>query len=79
MTDRRGRITAWNPGAERLYGWRAEEAIGGLIERMVPPERVGEEADLRRRVFSGGAVEDLETVRRRRDGTTVSAATGSGG
>jgi PAS domain S-box-containing protein len=34
-TDRRGRITAWNPGAERLYGWRAEEAIGGPIERMV--------------------------------------------
>jgi PAS domain S-box-containing protein len=73
-TDRRGRITAWNPGAERLYGWRAEEAIGGLIERIVPPERRGEATDLRRRVFSGGTVEDLETLRMRSDGTTVAVS-----
>ena len=70
-TDRRGRITAWNPGAQRLYGWRAEEAIGGPIERIVPPDREGEAADLRRRVFSGATIEDLETVRMRRDGSTV--------
>jgi diguanylate cyclase (GGDEF)-like protein/PAS domain S-box-containing protein len=70
-TDRRGRITAWNPGAERLYGWQAQEAIGGPIERIVPPDRAGEAADLRRRVFSGGTVEDLETERMRRDGTTI--------
>ncbi|HEY6890340.1 MAG TPA: PAS domain S-box protein [Solirubrobacter sp.] len=70
-TDRRGRITAWNPGAQRLYGWRAEEAIGGPIERIVPPDRENEAADLRRRVFSGATIEDLETVRMRRDGSTV--------
>ena len=70
-TDRRGRITAWNPGAERLYGWGAADAIGGPVERIVPPGREGEAAALRRRVFSGGTIEELETERLRRDGTTV--------
>lgn len=70
-TDRRGRITAWNPGAERLYGWPAQDAIGGPVERIVPQDREGEAAALRRRVFSGGTIEELETERRRRDGTTV--------
>jgi PAS domain S-box-containing protein len=57
-TDRRGRVTAWNPGAERLYGWTAEEAIGGPVERPLPPDRADEAAALRRRVLSGGAIED---------------------
>jgi diguanylate cyclase (GGDEF)-like protein/PAS domain S-box-containing protein len=70
-TDRRGRITAFNPGAERLYGWPAHDAIGGPVERIVPPDREGEAAALRRRVFSGTAIEGLETRRLRRDGTTV--------
>jgi diguanylate cyclase (GGDEF)-like protein/PAS domain S-box-containing protein len=70
-TDRRGRITAFNPGAERLYGWPAADAIGGPVERIVPPDRAGEAAALRRRVFSGGAIEELETERVRRDGTRV--------
>jgi PAS domain S-box-containing protein len=73
-TDRLGRVTAWNPGAERLYGWAAEEAIGGPVERFFPPDRVAEAADLRRRVLSGGAVRQLETERLRRDGTTVSVS-----
>jgi diguanylate cyclase (GGDEF)-like protein/PAS domain S-box-containing protein len=70
-TDRRGRITAWNPGAERLYGWPAQDAIGGPVERIVPPARDGEAAALRRRVFGGATIEELETERLRRDGTTV--------
>ena len=70
-TDQHGRITAWNSGAERLYGWRSEDAIGGPIERLVPPERSGEAADLRRRALSGQDITDLETERVRRDGSRV--------
>ena len=70
-TDLRGRVTTWNPGAERLYGWTAGEAIGGPVERLVPAERAGEADDLIRRAISGRSVEELETERVRRDGTRV--------
>ena len=52
-TDRRGRITAWNPGAERLYGWQAREAIGGRSQRIVPPGGAARPTVFWRRVFSG--------------------------
>src|SRR6185369_7280394 len=70
-TDAHGRVTAWNPGAQRLYGWTAKEAIGSPVDRLETPSRAGETADLRRRVLAGASVEDLETERLCRDGSSV--------
>jgi len=39
-----GVITSWNPGAERMFGYSAEEMIGQPILRLIPPERQAEEA-----------------------------------
>jgi diguanylate cyclase (GGDEF)-like protein/PAS domain S-box-containing protein len=73
-TDRQGRVTAWNPGAERLYGWSAREAIGSSVERIVPPDRAGEVSSLLRRALAGRGVAEIETERLRRDGSRVAVA-----
>ena len=36
-TDLRGRILSWNPGAERLYGYPAAEAVGRPVDDLIPP------------------------------------------
>jgi two-component system cell cycle sensor histidine kinase/response regulator CckA len=66
-----GEITIWSPGAERVYGYRAEEARGRSIEFVVPPDRWKERAELGRRVRLGERVGPLETVRLRKDGTAI--------
>jgi PAS domain S-box-containing protein len=73
-TDLDGSITAWNPAAERIYGWSAAEAIGQSIELIVPAFRLDEEARLRQCVVRGEVIRDVETVRRRRDDTLVSVS-----
>jgi diguanylate cyclase (GGDEF)-like protein/PAS domain S-box-containing protein len=72
--DRRGMITSWNRGAERLYGHSAAEAIGRPISILEPPELEGEQHDLTQRVFAGSAVEQLETERVRKDGSRVAVS-----
>jgi diguanylate cyclase (GGDEF)-like protein/PAS domain S-box-containing protein len=69
-----GTITSWNPGAERLYGYGADEAIGLPSEMLVPPDRAGEEQRLLRGVFRGVAVDRLETERLRKDGELVAVS-----
>ena len=64
-----GTITSWNQSAERLFGYKAEEAIGQHITLIVPWERRSEEEDILRRLARGERVEHFETVRRRKDGT----------
>jgi PAS domain S-box-containing protein len=64
-----GMITSWNQSAERLFGYKAEEAIGQHITLIVPWERRSEEEDILRRLAAGKRVEHFETVRRRKDGT----------
>jgi PAS domain S-box-containing protein len=66
-----GTITSWNQGAERLFGYKAEEAIGQHITLIVPWERRSEEEDILRRLAGGERVDHFETVRRRRDGTDL--------
>jgi PAS domain S-box-containing protein len=66
-----GTITSWNQSAERLFGYKAEEAIGQHITLIVPWERRSEEEDILRRLARGERVEHFETVRRRRDGTDL--------
>jgi PAS domain S-box-containing protein len=64
-----GEVTGWNPGAERLYGYAAEEAIGRPISFTVPAHLKEESADLVRRSDHGEPVQNHQTQRRRKDGT----------
>ena len=66
-----GVITSWNKGAERLFGWKAQEAIGESIHLIVPPERRDEERDILERLRRGEPVEHLDVERLRKDGTHV--------
>jgi PAS domain S-box-containing protein len=66
-----GVITSWNPSAERIYGYGADEAIGQSITMLIPPDRVGETRDLMRRVAGGERVDRFRTRRVRKDGTEI--------
>ena len=66
-----GVITSWNKGAEKMYGYAAEEIVGKSVYDIVPPERRDELEQILERLKRGEAVERLETVRVRKDGTTV--------
>jgi diguanylate cyclase (GGDEF)-like protein/PAS domain S-box-containing protein len=66
-----GLIESWNPGAERLYGHTAAEAIGRQISIVEPRGRPGETPAMLALVRRGQAVEGLETLRVRRDGSEV--------
>jgi PAS domain S-box-containing protein len=64
-----GEVTGWNPGAERLYGYTAEEAIGRSISFTVPAHLKDESAELVRHSDGGEAVLNHQTQRQRKDGT----------
>src|SRR6202021_3590930 len=66
-----GTITSWNQSAERLFGYKAQEAIGQHITLIVPWERRSEEEDILRRLAGGERGDHFETVRKRKDGTTL--------
>src|SRR6202789_2713136 len=66
-----GTITSWNKSAERLFGYKAEEAVGQHITLIVPWERRSEEEDILRRLAGGERVDHFETERKRKDGATV--------
>jgi PAS domain S-box-containing protein len=66
-----GTITGWNGAAERLFGYRAAEAVGQSIEIIVPPERHGEVRDIFDRAGRGEHLEHFETSRVRKDGRSV--------
>ena len=66
-----GTILSWNPGAERLYGFSAEEAIGRHIAIIVPEDRHREIEAILDRIRQGERIEPHETVRRRKDGELV--------
>jgi PAS domain S-box-containing protein len=66
-----GRILSWNAGAERLFGYTADEMIGQPVATLVPEERMHELGSVARRVNDGEGVEEHQTRGRRRDGTEV--------
>ncbi len=65
------KITSWNAGAERLYGYTADEMVGRSVLALVPEDRQGEEPAILRQVNAGLKVEPYETVRRHKDGRNV--------
>ena len=69
--DLNGFIISWNAGAERMYGYPASDVIGRKLSVIVPEERAGELRAALDRVNKGESVEQLETVRRRKDGRLV--------
>jgi PAS domain S-box-containing protein len=69
-----GTITAWNPAAERLFGFTAAEAVGSRIDIIVPQDRRAETRQILDRIASGAAVEHRETLRRHKDGLDVHVA-----
>ena len=63
-----GIITSWNPGAERLFGFSAQEAIGQSMLLLFPPEKGGEELEILERIGRGETIDHFETERVRKDG-----------
>jgi PAS domain S-box-containing protein len=70
-TDLDGIITSWNGGAERLFGWRSDEAIGRSTEILIPADRRAEERLAFERVGEDAAVGHFETTRQRKNGLLV--------
>jgi PAS domain S-box-containing protein len=66
-----GIIQSWNAAAERLFGYKAEEAIGRHISLVIPPERVDEEDEIIASLRAGKRIEHYETERVRSDGERI--------
>jgi PAS domain S-box-containing protein len=66
-----GTITSWNGGAERIFGYAANEVIGRSIRIIIPPDRQHEEDDVLNHLRNGEYVQHFQTVRRRKDGSHV--------
>jgi len=69
-----GIITSWNRGAELIFGYSAEEAIGQHITLIIPPDLRVEEAAILERLKRGERIDHFETVRMRKDGTRLDLA-----
>lgn len=69
-----GLIASWNRGAEQLFGYTAEEAIGQSVLLIVPERLASEELDLIERVRRDKRYASFEAVRRRKDGTELDVA-----
>lgn len=65
------RIRLWNPAAERIFGWSAEEILGSGGLPMAPPSKRSESEELFARVMGGESLNDYETMRLRKNGTLV--------
>ena len=66
-----GLILSWNRGAERLFGFTAEEAIGRPVTIIIPLDRQDEEPSILDKIYRGERIEHFETVRQRKDGSLV--------
>jgi PAS domain S-box-containing protein len=66
-----GTIVSWNSGAEHLYGYTSQEVVGRSVGILIPEHRPEELPDICERIKRGESVDDMETVRVRKDGTKV--------
>ncbi len=69
-----GNITAWNRGAEKLFGYPSVELIGKPMLKLLPPERVDEEKNILAQIACGHSIEHFETVRVRKNGTRINVS-----
>jgi len=66
-----GTITSWNEGAQRIFGYTAQESIGRNITMLIPRDRLDEETTIIERLKRGERIDHYETIRLRKDGTPV--------
>jgi PAS domain S-box-containing protein len=66
-----GLIVSWNPGAQRLFGYAAEEILGRSGTLLLPPDRLDEQSHVLESIQRGERVAHFETVRVRKDGSQV--------
>ena len=66
-----GIIQTWNKGAERVFGYTADQAIGQPVLMLIPPDRHNEEPGIIARIRQGERVDHFETVRRHKDGSLI--------
>jgi PAS domain S-box-containing protein len=69
-----GVITSWNKGAERIFGYTAEEAIGEPITIVIPQDRQDEERAILTRIRRGERIDHFETVRQRKHGSLIAVS-----
>ena len=69
-----GIITSWNHGAEKIFGYSADEIIGKSILILIPPQLQHQEASIIEKIKNGETVSNLKTERLRKDGTIFYAA-----
>lgn len=66
-----GIIVSWNTGAEKIFGYLADEMIGQPVALLVPDDRIDEEPKILERLKQGERIEHFETLRKRKDGTLI--------
>jgi PAS domain S-box-containing protein len=69
-----GAITSWNRGAERIFGYSAQEVIGNPVSILYLPANINEMPEILRRIRAGESVDHYETVRRHKDGHVISVS-----
>ncbi len=72
-----GIVTTWNRGAEQMYGYSAQEAIGRHMRMLLPLDRGGEEEEILEKLRRGEPLQNLETRRQRKDGQIIDVSISS--
>ena len=70
-TDHRGIVRFFSAGAERMFGYTADEAVGRSIRMLFPADRQSEEDEVLAQIRAGNAVTHFETIRQRKDGSLI--------
>ncbi len=73
--DLSGNVTSWNVGAEKIFGYKADEIVGRSMQELIPPNHENEESFILSRVMSGERVDHLETIRLHKDGRLINIST----
>jgi PAS domain S-box-containing protein len=72
--DLNGMVTSWNPAAEQIFGYSAQEMIGRPILRVIPPDRMWEETMILDKIRSGQQVRHYESQRLTKSGALIAVA-----
>jgi PAS domain S-box-containing protein len=67
-------VTSWNRGAERVFGYSADEMVGQSIMRLIPEDRRDEENHILGEIGKGNSVEHFDTIRRTKDGRLINVS-----